>query len=350
MNHKRPTAAATTSSFELPSRMCWRSLRATVATWISRRLAYSSRGSSNVCPRAACVVYSRRNVAARRQFPRVSVRRLTPRMRRKQNACAIGGGRRFPPRGGFPIAIQFCRGRHASPNRPARTSFMIRRCALAVLALSLFAFPFTLSAQSSGSQRTASTALSPSMSASRCAAFDSTDAPGGLGAAATDHSDHGFDLANLDRSVSPCDDFYKFADGGWMKNNPVPADRSTWATYSKLMDRNEEELHGILEEAAKDKSATPGSNWQKIGDYYATCMDESAIEATGIKPLDPDISGDRADQGRAGTAGGDRALAARGRERRFRLRIHTGLQRQHAGDCRGGPGRPRASGPPVLPR
>ena len=53
------------------------------------------------------------------------------------------------------------------------------------------------------------------------------------------------------------------------------------------MDRNEDELHEILEEAAKDKSATPGSNWQKIGDYYATCMDESAIEAAGLKPLDP---------------------------------------------------------------
>jgi len=72
-----------------------------------------------------------------------------------------------------------------------------------------------------------------------------------------------------------------------MKNNPVPADRSTWATYSKLMDRNEEELRGILEEAAKDKSASPGSNWQKIGDFYSSCMDESAIEAAGTKPLDP---------------------------------------------------------------
>jgi putative endopeptidase len=164
---------------------------------------------------------------------------------------------------------------------------MMRRCVLAVLALSIFAFPLALHAQSSHVQRTKGTATSPSTPASGCSAFEPADARGGLGAAAKEQSGHGFDLANLDRSVSPCDDFYKFADGGWMKNNPVPADRSTWATYSKLMDRNEEELHGILEEAAKDKSATPGSNWQKIGDYYATCMDENAIEAAGIKPLDP---------------------------------------------------------------
>jgi len=163
---------------------------------------------------------------------------------------------------------------------------MIRRCVLAVLALSIFAFPLTLSAQSFHSQRTDVTAPSPTP-ASGCTALDATDARGGLGAAAIDQAGHGFDLANLDRSVSPCDDFYKFANGGWMKNNPVPADRSTWATYSKLMDRNEEELHEILEEAAKDKSATPGSNWQKIGDYYATCTDESAIETAGLKPLDP---------------------------------------------------------------
>ena len=163
---------------------------------------------------------------------------------------------------------------------------MIRRCVLAVLALSLFAFSLTLSAQSSRSRRAQATATSPSAEGG-CSAFDSADALGGLGVAAVDHSGHGFDLANLDRSVSPCDDFYKFAAGGWMKNNPIPAARSTWATYNKLMDENEAKLHGILEEAAKDKSAQPGSNWHKIGDYYATCMDESAIEAAGIKPLDP---------------------------------------------------------------
>ena len=81
--------------------------------------------------------------------------------------------------------------------------------------------------------------------------------------------------ANLDRSVAPCNDFYQFADGGWVKNNPIPADHSSWATFNQLHDKNEDVLRQILEEASKDKSATPGSNWQKIGDYYASCMDEA---------------------------------------------------------------------------
>jgi putative endopeptidase len=143
-----------------------------------------------------------------------------------------------------------------------------------------------LSAQSSDSQRSAAPVALPSTALSGCFGFDPADSRGGSAAGVEAQPTHGFDLANLDRSVAPCDDFYKFVDGGWIKNNPIPADRSTWAPYSKLMNQNEEELHGILEEAAKDKTAKPGSNLQKIGDYYSSCMDETAIEAAGLKPLD----------------------------------------------------------------
>src|SRR5208282_4567429 len=153
------------------------------------------------------------------------------------------------------------------------------------LAVVILIFPLTLSSQSSRVNRAASRATGG------CASFLAAGESGGGSPAADDASaGHGFDLANLDRSVTPCDDFYKFADGGWMKNNPIPADRAAWATFEKLDEHNEEALRQILEEAAKDKTAKPGSNWQRIGDFYASCMDESQVEAAGLKPLDAELN------------------------------------------------------------
>ncbi len=104
-----------------------------------------------------------------------------------------------------------------------------------------------------------------------------------------DQKNHGFDLANLDRAVSPCDDFYQFANGGWMKKNPIPAAYPRWGAFTILQEHNQDVLRTILDEAAKDKSAKPGSNWQKIGDFYSSCMDDTQIEAAGLKPLDPEF-------------------------------------------------------------
>jgi len=225
---------------------------------------------------------------------------------------------------------------------------MTRFFASAMLTPLILAIPFALSAQSTESPRAAHAAASPAEAPSGCSAFDVADSGGGPSPTTAAQAGHGFDLSNLDRSVLPCNDFYKFANGGWMKNNPVPADRSTWATYSKLMDRNEEELRGILEEAAKDKSPSPGSNWQKIGDFYASCMDESAIEAAGTKPLDSifqeiaqikDLAGLQAEIARL-----------QRRERRLRVRFRAGLQGQHASDRRCSARRVGPSRPPVLSR
>ncbi|MGB6598292.1 MAG: M13 family metallopeptidase [Candidatus Acidiferrum sp.] len=99
----------------------------------------------------------------------------------------------------------------------------------------------------------------------------------------------GFDTANLDKTCKPCDDFYQFAMGGWMKSNPIPPEYSTWGSFSQLLDKNQQNLRQILEAAEKQQPAE-GSNEQKIGDFYASCMDTEAIEAAGTKPIDAELA------------------------------------------------------------
>jgi endothelin-converting enzyme/putative endopeptidase len=95
-----------------------------------------------------------------------------------------------------------------------------------------------------------------------------------------------FDINSLDKSADPCVDFYQFACGTWKKNNPIPADQSRWGRFSELADRNRDVLHEILEEAAKPDPNRDAVTRQ-IGDYYAACMDEKAINAEGLKPIQP---------------------------------------------------------------
>jgi predicted metalloendopeptidase len=95
----------------------------------------------------------------------------------------------------------------------------------------------------------------------------------------------GFDPANMDSTCKPCDDFNRYANGGWMAKNPIPAAYPSWGSFNVLNETNRDNLRLILEEAAKDTSAPKGSVAQKIGDYYAACMDEPAIEAAGLSPL-----------------------------------------------------------------
>jgi predicted metalloendopeptidase len=101
---------------------------------------------------------------------------------------------------------------------------------------------------------------------------------------------HSFDVANLDRTCKPCDDFYQFAVGGWLKANPIPAEFPMWGSFITLADKNQQSLHGILETAAANSSAAAGSNEQKIGDFYASCMDTKAIDAEGVKPISGELA------------------------------------------------------------
>jgi putative endopeptidase len=107
----------------------------------------------------------------------------------------------------------------------------------------------------------------------------------GLAQAKPADTSEGVDLASLDRNADPCGDFYQFACGGWMTNHPIPSDRSSWATFDELQDRNDQKLREILEAAASH----PTDDSRKIGDYYASCMDEAGIDAKGVRPLQPEL-------------------------------------------------------------
>ena len=102
-------------------------------------------------------------------------------------------------------------------------------------------------------------------------------------------STHKLDPSTFDQSAAACIDFYQYVNGGWMKANPIPPAFPSWSLGNILNERNRELLHDILEAAAKNTAAKKGSNEQKIGDYYASCMDESKIEADGIKALAPEF-------------------------------------------------------------
>jgi putative endopeptidase len=91
---------------------------------------------------------------------------------------------------------------------------------------------------------------------------------------------------NLDTTTSPAEDFFQYANGGWIKRNPIPADQSSWGIGNLVFEENLKRLREISESAAKS-SAKKGSNEQKIGDFWATAMDSAKIEADGLKPLQP---------------------------------------------------------------
>ena len=95
-----------------------------------------------------------------------------------------------------------------------------------------------------------------------------------------------FDTSRIDGSVEACNDFFQYANGTWIKNTQIPAAYSRWGSFNILADNNQALVKEVLESSEKTKSAK-GSEPQLIGDYYASCMDEAAIEKAGAKPLKP---------------------------------------------------------------
>ena len=98
----------------------------------------------------------------------------------------------------------------------------------------------------------------------------------------------------MDRSVKPGDDFYRFANGGWLKTVAVPAGQPSYGTSAMLMEKTSERVRDLIQEAAAAKTAT-GSVTQKVGDYYASFMDEDAIEAKGLAPLANEMASNLSD-------------------------------------------------------
>lgn len=97
------------------------------------------------------------------------------------------------------------------------------------------------------------------------------------------------DLTNLDRTCKPCTDFYQFAVGSWIKKNSIPASYPAYSNFQKLSDSNRDVLRSILDDASKTDNPQ-GSNLQKIGDYYGSCMNVTAIETAGLTPLQPELT------------------------------------------------------------
>ncbi|MEI8278891.1 MAG: M13 family metallopeptidase [Bacteroidota bacterium] len=93
------------------------------------------------------------------------------------------------------------------------------------------------------------------------------------------------DPANIDPKVKPGDNFFLYANGTWLKNNPIPASETRWGSFNELQENNYKALHELLDEAANNKTAAKGSKEQKVGDFYRSGMDSNTINKAGIAPL-----------------------------------------------------------------
>ncbi|HEY0454793.1 MAG TPA: M13 family metallopeptidase [Verrucomicrobiae bacterium] len=98
-----------------------------------------------------------------------------------------------------------------------------------------------------------------------------------------------FSIENMDRSVDPVKDFYRFAAGNWLKNNPVPSNKSRWSGFEELQERNWQLIRQILETSASDTSSPAHSPVREIGDLYISAMDTNRLEKLKFAPIQRDL-------------------------------------------------------------
>ena len=154
------------------------------------------------------------------------------------------------------------------------------------------------------------------------------------------------DVTAMDRTVDPCVDFYQYSCGGWQKNNPIPPDQTSWSVYGKLYFDNLGYLKELLQEAAVEKDRDPVT--QKIGDFYASCMNETLVEKLGAKPMQPDLAAVSWTQEHEGVGSADCGAADAGNVGAVRLRADAGPGRLQQDDRRARPGGAGPSGPRLL--
>jgi putative endopeptidase len=118
---------------------------------------------------------------------------------------------------------------------------------------------------------------------------DSTAAATAAGAAAT-QSASGVDKGALDPAVRPQDDFFRYSQGKWLKDVEIPGDRASWGAFNVAQDTVEKQIRTVIEQAAQDKSAKPGSDNQKMGDFYTSYTDLERRNALGLAPLKADLA------------------------------------------------------------
>ncbi|MFL5402313.1 MAG: M13 family metallopeptidase [Gemmatimonadales bacterium] len=108
------------------------------------------------------------------------------------------------------------------------------------------------------------------------------------------------DPANLDTTCSPCKNFFQYANGGWLKRSEIPGDQPRWGSFNELQEQNYAALQEVLTDASRSARSTKDANIRKLGTFYGTCMDSSAVERAGLDPLRSELDQIAAIQDRRG--------------------------------------------------